>query len=120
MGDTTEDTIIEFTTSGSIDGPYNPARRMTIPAGTSIEDAILVQHTTSYYLWVKHISGPECAIFTAKKVNGKLTQVGGGRNCPRNEKDDSGGFYQWPYEIYAVGGRTCESLGIPLCTGWCW
>lgn len=117
-----EQTVIEYRQAGAPYGPYFDAwHRATIPVGTDIQtDAVRVVFSTSY-TWVRHVSGPQACVFTAVGGMGApLTQIGGGRDCPRSQADPSGGYFMGGYWVWAVSGESCTSFGVPVCSGICW
>ena len=133
MADTSveiEPTILEwrFSKGGWTLGPYSEWRRITIyPQGDGGVPDVRADKRNSQailgegnpdFRWVRHVSGPPCAIFTCNiNPDGTLRDVGGGRDCPRNENDPAGGYFSPGWHIRAVSGYDCGTLGIPLCQG---
>ena len=125
-----EPTVLEwrYSTSGLPSGPYsawkeeivNPYTGEGVPdvrASKDYSQEILGEDNPAFR-WVRHKSGPPAAIFTCNiNEDGTLRDVGGGRDCPRNENDLAGGYFSPGYFIRAVSGFSCGQLGIPLCQG---
>ena len=130
MSDGPEPTILEVrhSTGGLPAGPYSEWREVIVQpyTGEGVPDVrahlrnsqLILGEAQDCFRWVRHKSGPPCAIFTCNINNdGSLRDVGGGRDCPRSENDPAGGYFEWGYHIRAVSGFSCGQLGIPLCQG---
>ena len=111
---------IQMRTSGSSFGPWNEWQMLTI---RQVDNAQQAEDVTGpgNYRWYRFVSGPQLCIFTADSRDGRLVNMGGGRNCPKDGADNQCGFIWMGYHVYAAAGRSCSQYGISACDGiGCW
>ena len=94
-----------------------------VPPGASLADAVQVGGESLDFRWFFHAGeavsssgNPTACVFTARKVGGRLVDVGGGRNCGGGPAEQCA-YIAEGYHVWAVSGLSCTALGVPLCSG---
>ena len=108
---------VESRESGSTLPPYTAWAETRIPQGESVQEAIPLLGRVDFKWW--RFKGPEHmvgCIFTADKKDGKLVNIGGGRNCG-GKRDSSCGYIAEGWQAWGIAGRDCAGFGIPVCGG---
>ena len=116
--DDPQSTVVRWCSGPWTLGCETDYQQATIVPADSVQGATGISFDKAVFRWLFHVSGPEACIFTANKGNdGKLIDIGGGRDCNANVSNC--GFIVRGYNVYGVSGKACNGYGVEPCTGWC-
>ena len=116
--DDAEPTVVEFH-CGALPNEGSYIVQATLPSADRVQEAVLAHLTGGTFCHAVYVSGPQAALWTASRTD-PARDAGGCRDVSRRNAR-KGGFYSEGYSIWGASGLSCESYGVPLCTGpFCW